>query len=255
VFGPLKAAYRDQVEKLEQGCMGTIGKEHFTYSYSLARKAAFTSRNIRAGWAKAGLFPLNPEKVLLDIPKPPAELTAPTTNGVRIGCCTQDQVTLPQAPVTPVTPISAEAVASLHSLIKQDAYMLDETSKQRLQRHVQKLANATQLSFAERTLLFEQVRFLAAVNDEAKVRRAAKSKIIGTAGVMKYEHLEKARAERAAKEAEKEAAVEAKKAKQRKALELRHRSRKPQRMKENVFKSAREVQKGMRRSQKQRWRK
>jgi hypothetical protein len=54
---------------------------------------------------------------------------------------------------------------------------------------------------------------LAEVNDEAKVRRAAKSKIIGTARVMKYEHLEKARAERAAKEAEKEAAVEAKKAK------------------------------------------
>lgn len=101
--------------------------------------------------------------------------------------------------------MSAEAVASLHNLIKQDAYMLDEASKQRLQRHVQKLTNATQLSFAERALLQEQIRFLAKINNEAKVRRATKSKIIGTARVMSYEDLVKARAERAAKEAEKEA--------------------------------------------------
>jgi len=31
---------------------------------------------------------------------------------------------------------------SLHNMIKQDAHALDETSKQRLQRHLQKLANA-----------------------------------------------------------------------------------------------------------------
>ena len=100
VFGPLKAAYRDQVERLERGCIRRIGKEHFTYLYSPARNQALTSRNIRAGWVKAGLFPFNPDKVLNDIPKPPAELTAPKTNEVKVGSCTQDQV--PQTPVTPI---------------------------------------------------------------------------------------------------------------------------------------------------------
>ena len=66
-----------------------------------------------------------------------------------------------------MTPVSAEAVASLHSLIKRDANILDETSKQRIQRHIQKLTNATQLSFAERALLQEQNRFLAEINNEA----------------------------------------------------------------------------------------
>jgi len=108
--------------------------------------------------------------------------------------------------------VSAEAVASLHNLIKQDANMLDEASKQRIQRHIQKLTNATQLSFAERALLQEHNRFLADINNEAKVRRATKSKIIGTARVMSYEDLEMARAERAAKDAEKEAANETKQA-------------------------------------------
>jgi len=40
---------------------------------------------------------------------------------------------------------------------------------------VQKLTNATQLSFAERALLQEHNRFLAKINNEAKVRRSTKS--------------------------------------------------------------------------------
>ncbi len=55
--------------------------------------------------------------------------------------------------VSPVTPVSAGAVALLHDLIKKDAHMLDEVNKQRLQRHVQKLTNATTLSLAKQNLL------------------------------------------------------------------------------------------------------
>ena len=72
VFGPLKAAYRDQVERLERGGVGTVGKEHFTYLYQPARDMALTSRNRRSGWAKAGLFPFSPARVLRDLPEQPA---------------------------------------------------------------------------------------------------------------------------------------------------------------------------------------
>ena len=212
VFGPLKAAYRDQAERLERGCVGAIRKEHFTYLYSRAREEALTSRNLRAGWAKAGLYPFNPDKVLSDIPKPPTEVLAATTSEVGIGHYTLDRTKSPRTPVTPVTPVSVDAVASLHDLIKQDAHVLDERSKQRLRRHLQKLTNATQLSFAERTLLQEHVQFLAEINNESKVRRATKSKVIGTARVMRYEHLEKARQEGAEKEATKESKKVVKKA-------------------------------------------
>jgi len=123
VFSPLKTAYREQVERLERGCVGTIGKEHFTYLYSPARNQVFTSRNIRAGWAKAGLFPFNLDKVLSDIPKPLSEPNAPGTNEVRVGSCTHDQV-----PQTPVTPVSVEALTSLLDIIKQVPD--DETNRQ-----------------------------------------------------------------------------------------------------------------------------
>lgn len=167
---------------------------------------ALTPKNIRAGWAKAGLFPFNPDRVLSDTPKPLAELTAPKINEV----ASSSQYHVPQ---TPVTPVSAEAVASLHNLIKEDVDMLDETSKERLQRSVQKLTNAAQLSFAERALFQEHNQFLTTINNEAKVRRSTKPVMLGTARVMSYEDLEKAREDRAAKEIAKEAKKAAKEAK------------------------------------------
>jgi hypothetical protein len=84
--------------------------------------------------------------------------------------------------------------------IKQDAHTLNGTSIQRLERHVQKLANATQISFAERALLYDQNQMLTRVNNEAKVRRSTRSIVRGKAKVMSFEDIEVARAARAAKE-------------------------------------------------------
>jgi hypothetical protein len=85
VFGPLKAAYRDKVEELYRGGANTVNKEHFTSLYSPARDQALTSRNIKAGWMKAGLFPFNPDRVLKDIQRPPAKLTVPKANDFGAG--------------------------------------------------------------------------------------------------------------------------------------------------------------------------
>jgi hypothetical protein len=198
VFSPLKAAYRDQVERLERGGVNTIGKGHFTYLYSPARKKAFTKKNILAGWAKSGLFPFNPDRVLRDIPKSVTALDVPKACGLDIGQCPEGDVV--QTPVTPVTPVTSEGLVSLQGLINQDARALDEMRKRRLQRHLQKFANAANISFAERALQKDQIRFLYNVNNEAKVRRSTKSVVLGKAKVMSYEDLEEARAKRAAKE-------------------------------------------------------
>jgi hypothetical protein len=132
------------------------------------------------------------------MPKAPTGLTVPKADEVNVGSCPQDKVLQP--PTTPVTPVTAEALTSLHSLIEQDAHALDETSKKTLKKHLQKFANAAQISFAERALLQDRARFLTKMNNEAKVRRSTKSVVLGKAKVMSYEDLEKARADRAAKE-------------------------------------------------------
>jgi hypothetical protein len=70
VFGPLKAAYRKQVEQLYRGGANMVGKQHFTLLYSRARAMAITPRNIKSGWSKCGLFPFDPDRVLGEIQKP-----------------------------------------------------------------------------------------------------------------------------------------------------------------------------------------
>ncbi len=125
VFAPLKSAYREQVNRLERGGVNIIGKEHFTSLYSGAREIAFTPKNIKAGFAACGLVPFNPDRVLRGISKPPAELTIPKADEVKVGPRPQDKILQ-----IPVTPVLEEALISLQNLIiKQDAYTLDKMSK------------------------------------------------------------------------------------------------------------------------------
>jgi DDE superfamily endonuclease len=197
-FAPLKTAYRDRVELMERGGVGKIGKEHFTALYSPARTLAFSKKNILSGWAKAGLFPRNPERVLRDTPKT-AQLTPQTGQVVEV--CPDPRCEVVQSPVMPMTPVDAEALITLQGLINQDAHALsDERSRLRLQWYAQKLANAAKTSFAERALQQDQIRFLFKVNKEGKVRQSTKALILGKAKVMSYEDLQAARAKRAAKE-------------------------------------------------------
>jgi len=211
VFTRLKDEYRDEAERLFQRGANTVGKQHFTSLYSRAREKAFTKRNIMAGWAAYGLFPFNPDRVLRVTPKPPVQSTVPRADEIEVGASHQDDV-LPtcqdDVPPTPVTPVSAEGVVSLQNLIKQDAHTLNEASIPRLERHVQKLAHAAQVSLAERAflsaecaLLDNRNQMLTRMNNEAKVRRSTRSIVLGKAKVMSFEDIEVARTARAAKDA------------------------------------------------------
>jgi hypothetical protein len=76
--------------------------------------------------------PFDPDRVLKDTLKPPAELTIPKADEVKVRPCPQDDVLQ-----TPVTPVSAEALMSLQNfIIKKYAHALNETSKQSLARHL-----------------------------------------------------------------------------------------------------------------------
>ncbi len=111
------------------------------------------------------MFPFNPDRVLKVTPKPPAQSTVMRADKIQVGSCYQDKV-----PQTPKTLVSVEGLTSLQNLIKQDTHTLNRTSIQRLERHIQKLANAAQISFAERALLHDQNQILTRINNEAKVR-------------------------------------------------------------------------------------
>jgi hypothetical protein len=201
VFAALKAAYRDEVERLERGGVNAIGKEHFTSLYSRARTKAFTQRNIRSGFSACGLFPFNPDRVLQSMPKPPPELTLIDTNEVEAVTNPQDTV---QSPTTPVTPVTTQGIASLqNTIIKQATQCLDPATIASLQKNVQKMSKAAHLAFSKGILQRDQIQFLTKINDESKVRRLAKGHILGRrlekgeGAVMGWNELEVARAKRA----------------------------------------------------------
>jgi hypothetical protein len=188
-FGPLKAAYREQVEKLYRGGANTVGKQHFTSLYSRAREQALTARNIRAGWSKTGLYPFRPHKVLKDIQKPLAKLRLPQENRPTVEPCTDDEILQ--------TPVTSDALAVLRSQIDQGADKLNDSTRRRLQ----KLTSAAQKSFAECALLLDENRVLFEQNNESNCRKSVRSTKVGEAKVMSYDDIVEAQAKRDAKEA------------------------------------------------------
>ncbi|KAG9235618.1 hypothetical protein BJ875DRAFT_373897, partial [Amylocarpus encephaloides] len=154
-------------------------------------------RNITSAWAATGLFPLNRDRVLRHTPKPPAQPIMPGPGPDQIRT---DSGLIDEVPQTPTTPVSAEAFMSLHSMIQQDTS--NETCMTRVQRRVQKLANAGQKAIAYCALLEHEKQLLKKINSEAKVRRSTKLTVLGKGQgkVMSFEDIEAARAARAAKD-------------------------------------------------------
>ena len=197
VFAPLKTAYRAEVERRYRGGLTNVNKEHFTEIYSAARKLGITTKNIRAGWAKAGLFPFNPSRVLRDIVKPDVPLTIEPPHEIQ---STPNGAV--QALVTPATPVSFEGVMKLLGSIKEYCYS-DQPNEVRQYRAAEKLATALQKSFARHTLDQNYITLLKDENSKSKRRLVAKSDILkkpgknGEGRVMTQADLDAIRAERA----------------------------------------------------------
>jgi hypothetical protein len=177
VFGPLKTAYRDQVERLFRRGADTIGKQHFTLLYSHARDAAMTPRNIRSGWSKAGLFPLNPDRVLRSLAKPQGEAGQSPS----------------QAHAPSQAPTSASWLDVMRQKLEEILGTIDE-HESRL--HIQKIVNAAEQSLTGCTLLQEENQALIIQNREKKIRKSTKATKVGTAKIMSYEDIVQAKAKR-----------------------------------------------------------
>jgi hypothetical protein len=186
VFGPLKTAYREQVERLFRGGADTIGKQHFTLLYSQAREAAMTPRNIRAGWSKAGLFPLNPDRVLRVLAKPPDEAGQSSSQAHA-----PSQADLPH--MTPKTPTSVSGLNVMRQKLDEILGAIDE-HESRL--HIQKIVNAAKQSLTGCALLQEENQALIIQNREKKIRKSTKATKVGTAKIMSYEDIVQAKAKR-----------------------------------------------------------
>ncbi|KAJ5751478.1 uncharacterized protein N7511_008443 [Penicillium nucicola] len=154
-----------------------------------ARNEAFTRRNILSGWSKSGLHPFNPEKVLGNIQKPPEDIA-------ELQCDAGVNAPHPSSDEPPVTPVTFDGVCLLRKIIEEDLRNLDVRGKLCFQ----KMLNATEKAFAERSLLLQRNQELFQQNKEKKIRQGVKSTVVGKAKVMKYEDIVEAKRKREEKE-------------------------------------------------------
>ena len=118
--------------------MNTIDKQHFISLFSLIREKAFTLKNIKVDFAASDLFSFNLNRILKSMSKFLANINVSKVNKVKMRSCSQNVVLQ-----TSVTSVLVESFMSLQNLIiKQNTYTLDNTSKQKLKRHVLKLIKA-----------------------------------------------------------------------------------------------------------------
>lgn len=208
VFGPLKTSYREQAERLYRGGANTIGKQHFTLLYSRARQAAFTARNIRASWSKAGLYPFNPARVLQSMKRPDVETEITSISSAETF-----------AEVSLSSPRSTRSSSSLHTPTTFAGFdrLRDSFAKKladaddRSRRCLLKLCHAAEKAYADRAILYDENKLLFEQNNERTVRKTAKSTVVGRAKVMSYQDIldaQRRRSEREAKQTSKNSVPE-----------------------------------------------
>ena len=192
VFGPLKTAYREHVERLYRGGSNMIGKQHFTLLYDRARTKAFTPRNVLSGWSKTGLLPLNPDKVLKDILK----LEPPVTLDAEVEHNTCSIVQLDQLE----TPMTSKSLLALCKKIDRTIAQGERLDRSSILQ-IQKLANAAENAFADRAILLDENLLLFEQNNERNTRKSIKATAVGSAKVMSYEDIVEAQRQRDIKDA------------------------------------------------------
>jgi hypothetical protein len=161
-FGPLKQAYGRQIEGLMRMHINHVSKLEFLCGFHDAFFASMTEKNIRGGFAGAGIMPYDPERVLskLDV-----KLRTPTPLNSR--------ASTPQPWVfqTPHNPWEAE---SQSTLIKTRIANHQNSSPTSMLAAVDQLAKSTTVVMHQVSLLRAENASLRKANEALSKRRRAK---------------------------------------------------------------------------------
>ena len=190
VFGPLKTAYRGQVEQYYRRGVEAISKEQFTLLCSRARNESVTSRNIRTGWFNAGLFPFAPDRVLRHITRPSQEKHPMREASSSI------EFPFPSIPLR--TPTSARSLSFFQRHLEEQ---IDDGNVTQIA-SLNKIVKAAEKPFADGVLMRDEVQGLLEQNNEGKPRRSLKRNVVGKGEIMSYEDIVAAREDRDRKEAD-----------------------------------------------------
>ena len=172
-FGPLKRAYRREIENLMRSHITHVAKEDFLGAFRIAHQAAITKGNIEAGFRASGLTPLDPEAVLEKLDLRPRSVT----------------------PITPITPAAADPQTWISQTPKTvtEAGSQTEYIKARIARHqnssptslyeaIDQFKKGTQGIIFQLSLLQSENHQLREANNRLSRRRKAKKSLLQKGG-------------------------------------------------------------------------
>jgi hypothetical protein len=176
VFGPVKAAMSLLLSKIYAMEIPRLQKIEWTEIYMNARLESIVERNILGGWRGAGLFPLNPNRVLRLISQ---EVTPP-----------------PQSETTAITPYlvtsSPPDVQTLRSTNKAfNEALVISTVATPLRMHGRKLSGIAEFLHADNSVLRKEVADLKSVIGKRKERLSTKRIILKGKFIVSTEEIQK----------------------------------------------------------------
>ena len=163
VFSPLKAAIRSTLSTIFRTGILRLQKPEWIQSYIKAREKAMTRRNIESGWRGAGLWPINPQRIINQLPE---ETTTPPPSSYE----SNDAELLTSSPPDGYTLQLSNA--SLNAKIAAT------TLASPIKRHVHRVSKIAEQLCAETAILHREFAEMKAVMDTRKERDSGKRKIL-----------------------------------------------------------------------------
>ena len=184
IFGPLAQAYRNQLEAMTRyGFDYVIDKTNFIKMYQKAGSTAMTPQVIQSAWAKSGLSPLNPERVLESLPfRDSRPITPPE---MTLTSSSEASLTVPFTPTN-----SAEIDLLIERIVEHD----DEDAQAS-----KKLAKACTSAMADYQMMTITNKSLIQVAERQHEKNTRTRDYYGEAKVMNQAVLEECRQEAASK--------------------------------------------------------
>ncbi|KKA22176.1 Transposase [Rasamsonia emersonii CBS 393.64] len=159
-FGPLKRAYGGLVESKMRLGFNHIDKLDFLKAYPIARQEVFKAQNIQNGFAAAGIYPFDPQRVL---DKLNIKLSTPTPPGSRSGHSTSSSTL-----ATPHTIRQLHKQASsVKKLLKKGSQSPSTPSK----RALQQIIKGCEIALYNAAILAQENHDLRMANEKEKQKR------------------------------------------------------------------------------------
>jgi DDE superfamily endonuclease/Tc5 transposase DNA-binding domain len=173
VFGPLKTAVSSKLVELISTGVSRLQKIEWVEAYISAREKAFSIKNIQSGWRGAGLWPIDADKILCQLPPstPPPPTPPPISE-----LSNQQSIPLLDTQLLTSSPPDMTAVHAANKSLNQ---MVDKSNLNTpAKRYVHRLSHRFENLHAQHSISQQEVRNCKRVLSARKERTSGKRVIL-----------------------------------------------------------------------------